>query len=436
MIPTTCFALFLATNSTAPAEVRVSELTVPVEWSSSMGTRLVEGANGETYLSWVEQEGETARLRYSVLGESAWRPAHTIAEGKNWMVNWADYPVLVVESDGSMAATWLERTGAEGTWDYGVRVAVSPNGEDWFGGTSLHDSAAGPEHGFVSLVPMPSESGPGFGAVWLDSRAMKASEGDEGGGHGGGAMALMFRRVSIGDKGLELGPELVLDSRTCDCCTTTAVPGVSGGLTVAYRDRSAEEVRDIAVLHLGDGVTFERNDPAADHWLIPGCPVNGPSLARQGRNLGLVWFTLDSGLAGKGEPQPAVKATFGSVADGFGLPMRVDLGAPMGRATAAMSWAGRMHVAWLERTPRPEGGWPEGAAPSARWLLRDMGTPSEHRRTLAKPLELAVVPATRESGFASLAWVSGGGAPGLLFAFTSVADDGATAIRTLRVTGL
>jgi len=438
MILVTALALLALPIAATPDEVRLSELTVPVEWPSSMGSRLVEGANGQTYLSWVEEKGETARLRYSVLGEGGWRPAHTIAEGDNWMVNWADYPVLAVESDGSMAATWLERTGAEGTWDYGVRIAVSPNGEDWFGGASLHDNPAGPEHGFVSLVPMPSESGRGFGAVWLDSRAMGAAEGEEDGGHGAGAMALMFRRVSIGDEGIELGPELVLDSRTCDCCATTAVRGANGGLTVAYRDRAEDEVRDIAVLHLGDGVTFERNDPPADNWLIPGCPVNGPSLARQVKNMGMAWFTLDTGLMGKAEPKPAVKASFGTVAGGFGLPMRVDLGAPIGRAAAAMTLAGRMHVAWLERTPAPEGGWPEGAVPTARWMLRDMGTQSRRAPNLLAPLQLAEVPATRASGFASILWsrASKDGESGLLVAFTNLDADGVTHVETRLVSGL
>jgi hypothetical protein len=435
MISTLVLALSVSfsgsTSGSPQSAAMVAPLPLPAEGVTSMGSRLVAGADGKLYVSWVEETEAQARLRYSMLRAEGWSAARTIAEGANWMVNWADYPQLAVESDGSMAATWLERTGAEGSWDYGVRVAVSPNGSDWFGGVSLHESAAGPEHGFVSLVPMSTPLGRGFGAVWLDSRSMGAAE---EGDHGAGAMALMFRRVALDKEGIHLGPELVLDSRTCDCCATAAVPGAAGGVTVAYRDRSPDEVRDIAILHLGGAAVIERADPPADHWVMPGCPVNGPSLTRLNRNLGLAWFTLDTGLAGKSEPKPRVKAAFGSVEDGFGLPRQVDLGAPIGRAVALLDATGRLYVAWLERGGEAT----EGEVPTARWMLRDMGREGRGEAQLSEPLVLAEVPATRASGFASLAWRprSLGSASKLIFAFTNAAPDGTTHVETRVVSGL
>ena len=104
------FAVLPAAPSSG--EATTLALEVPTEWAVSMGSRLVAGADGGTYVSWVEQKDKRARLRYAKLGGDGWGAAHTVAEGSGWMVNWADYPVLAIEADGSMAASWLERTEA------------------------------------------------------------------------------------------------------------------------------------------------------------------------------------------------------------------------------------------------------------------------------------------------------------------------------------
>ncbi|HED65335.1 MAG TPA: hypothetical protein ENJ09_07250 [Planctomycetes bacterium] len=389
-------------------------LPIPIEWSSSMGARLVAGLDGETYVHWVEESKEDgARLRYSVLGERGWGEPRTVAAGSDWLVNWADAPVLAVAEDGSMAATWLVHTGAEGTWDYGIRLAVSRDGDSWSDPVRLHDDPAGPEHGFVSLVPMPAEAGGGFEAVWLDSRAMKGGEGE----HGTGAMQLLSRRIQIAGPLVELGPELVLDDRTCDCCQTSAVSDGAGGVLVAYRDRSPKEVRDISLVRIADGKLDGHMDPPADRWTVSGCPVNGPSLARRGAALAAAWFTMDLGLTGKAKPQPMVRACFGTTSQGFGSARRVDLGKPIGRATATFGPDGHLFVAWLE----------QGGDRGARWLLQDLGTPANPATDLGSPEVLGEVEASRRSGFASLLW----NGERLLFAFTRTAEDGTTRVDSL-----
>ena len=49
------------------------------------------------------------------------------------------------------------------------------------------------------------------------------------------------------------------------------------GPVAVYRDRSPEEIRDISVVRLVDGVWTEPAPVHADNWMIEGCPVNGPA---------------------------------------------------------------------------------------------------------------------------------------------------------------
>jgi len=66
-----------------------------------------------------------------------------------------------------------------------------------------------------------------------------------------------------------------------------------------------------------------------------------------------------------------------------------------------------------------------------------MGTASRRRPQLAEPLLLAEVPATRSSGFGSLAWVRDPvQGDRLLFAFTGVDADGITHVEMKQAAGL
>ncbi|MDF1799806.1 MAG: hypothetical protein P1V81_11570 [Planctomycetota bacterium] len=382
-------------------------------WPASMGSRLLDAGEAGTFVSWVETRGQEARLCFAPLGEAGLGEARVAASGTGWMINWADYPVLAAGADGSMAAAWLERTSQDGGWDYSAWVATSEDGQLWSDGVQLHEDASGPEYGFVSLV---AQGRPGsFGAVWLDSRNMTSGH-DGHDGHGGGDMALMLRSVTADGAGTPvLGPELVLDDRTCECCATSAIAAPDGGLEVAFRDRSAEEVRDIVVLGLGGGGLFERGGPASDRWQIAGCPVNGPSLVASEGLRGLAWFTMDQGLgaeAGGGPGTPTVKAAVAQDGLGFSPVVRVDEGQPLGRAAAAFDGAGALHVAWLE-------GASEGGG-SARWLLRRVTGPGGAALAdLPAARTLAETSGSRSSGFTSLAW-RGGERPGFHFAFTEI----------------
>ena len=115
---------------------------------------------------------------------------------------------------------------------------------------------------------------------------------------------------------------------------------------MVYRDRSEKEVRDISVIRYDKGRWTEPKTIHADGWEINGCPVNGPSVAADGRKVAVAWFTAQG-------DKPRVNIAFSNDAGAnFGPPVQVDDGNPMGRVQVIMLSDGAALVVWLERTAK------------------------------------------------------------------------------------
>ncbi|MFB6247230.1 MAG: hypothetical protein ABEL97_01515 [Salinibacter sp.] len=116
-----------------------------------------------------------------------------------------------------------------------------------------------------------------------------------------------------------------------------------GEALVAYRDRSADEVRDIALVRY-DGTQW--SDPTrlhADGWQIEGCPVNGPALAARGERVAVAWFAAAGG-------KPRVKAALSEDRGRhFADPVVVVKGPTEGRVDVALLDDGTAAVSWLEQ---------------------------------------------------------------------------------------
>ncbi|MCP3915861.1 MAG: EamA family transporter, partial [bacterium] len=285
---------------------------------------LARAESGDMALTWLAPEGDAWRL-WSRTRQGSWNDPVTVASGEGWFVNWADFPAVAFDGERAVA-TWLEKSG-EHTYAYGVRFARSSDaGKSWTDAGWLHDDRSETEHGFVSLASL--DGGDTF-ATWLDGRATPD-----------GAMTLRARVV-----GAELGAEMLLDERVCDCCQTAAVTLADGAVVVAWRDRSDTEVRDIAVTRGDPRVTGSFAKPRvvhADGWEIAGCPVNGPALDALGETVALAWFT------GANE-EPSAKVAFSH--DGgrtFGAPVEFAGEAGYGRVDVALLDESRALVTWLE----------------------------------------------------------------------------------------
>jgi hypothetical protein len=326
-----CLASSLAGCSAGDAAVHLAD---PPAAPGARAFALAVGADRLPRLSWVEGGGPH-ELRTSEWSPAGWSAARVLAAGPDWFVNWADVPAVAALEDGALAATWLERSGA-GTYDYRVRLSVA-------GGAALtlHDDPGGGEHGFVSLAELDRQR---WLAVWLDGRASA--------GHHDGSGEMQLRARTVGRDGA-LGPELLLDSRVCDCCATAAHRTASGAVLVVYRDRDADEVRDLsAVLVQPDGSAGTPVRVSADGWQIAGCPVNGPAVAGYGEELAIAWFTL--GAESRARVQVAYSRDGGR---SFTPPTQVSRAETDGFVDCAYDASGRLWVSWLERPTRERGEW-------------------------------------------------------------------------------
>src|SRR5690606_7786976 len=191
-----------------------------------------------------------------------------LGSGDDWAVSQADIPSVVPVDGEHWVAHWPV-TSAAGFLAYDIAVAVSADGgATWSEPRLLNDDGTATEHGFVSWFPLDGA----VGVVWLDGRDLAAEpeEGDEAPLLG---TSLRFARLDYGGRVLEQG---VIDAVACDCCQTDVVLGAAGPLVV-YRDRTAEERRDVVARRFDGRRWSEPLELGADGWIIAGCPVNGPA---------------------------------------------------------------------------------------------------------------------------------------------------------------
>ena len=294
----------------------------PPAGPGSMAPSLVP-AGRDVLLTWLEPvEPEGHRLRFSRLSDGKWSAPATVASGTNFFANWADFPSVAQAADGSLVAHWLAKTGSD-TYAYGIYLARSTDGgATWRPAGLLHDDGVPAEHGFVSWLP----EGKTLRAFWLDGRETAK----------GGSMTLRSTVLQDGKP----RPAELLDDRVCDCCQTDAALAADGPV-VAYRDRTAEEIRDIYVKRRTAAGWSKPVRVGADKWKLPGCPVNGPAIAAAGRRVAVAWFT-------GAPPGPRVQLAFSE--DGgatFGKPVLIDGGKPLGRLDLALDAGGNALVSWL-----------------------------------------------------------------------------------------
>jgi len=164
------------------------------------------------------------------------------------------------------------------------------------------------------------------------------------------------------------------------------------GPIVAYRDRSADEIRDIHVTRLVDGRWTAPAPVHRDAWHIEACPVNGPQLSARGDTVVIAWFTA---------PGDSARVNVAFSTDGgatFGAPVRADDGLPSGRVDVELGEGGRAIVSWIERT----GASPAAAVPAPRAgsggaevRLRAIGIDGSR----SAPLTVASSTGARASGF-------------------------------------
>jgi hypothetical protein len=315
--------------SCSTKEVYIQE--IPFFYENSNAQPNLVSSNGSLTLSWISSKEENkASLNYSRYMEGRWIKPQVIASGSDWFINWADFPAHAINQD--LIITSHLKKSASGKYTYDVVLNLQKlSGEKIKEDFLLNTDGVKAEHGFVSII---ANNKKGFFITWLDGRNTieKKLDGDH--------KPMTIRFAEITDKG-DVIKESELDASTCDCCQTS-IAITNDGPIVVYRDRGEKEVRDIYSVKNINGTWEEPNVVHDDGWIINGCPVNGPKVAVNSKDLAIAWFTVSN-------DNPLVNVSFSkNNGNSFGAPVKVNDHDAIGRVDVSFLNDKEVIVSYME----------------------------------------------------------------------------------------
>ena len=291
------------------------------------------GTEKKLFMSWVEQKDSLSVLYFSSFTNGKWTKPFEVNSGNDWFINWADFPAMA-ENNGNILISYLQKS-AKGKYTYDVKLNLfSAETQTWKKNILLHNDGTASEHGFVSVVPHGKSS---FYVVWLDGRNTMGGS-DNHDTHGIGAMTLRGRVIHADGS---MQPDVALDNRVCDCCQTAMV-SIQDAPIIVYRDRTDNEVRDIARIALFADSFSPSQTIYEDNWKIAACPVNGPAIASFGKSVAVAWFTAVNNLA---KVQMVFSNDMGKT---FGSPIQINSNETLGRVDVVMISEEVAVVSWME----------------------------------------------------------------------------------------
>ncbi|MDA7570856.1 sialidase [Flavobacteriaceae bacterium] len=323
------FFSLLATMSCSTKEVYIQE--IPFFYENSNAQPNLVSSNGSLTLSWISSKEENkASLNYSRYMEGRWIKPQVIASGSDWFINWADFPAHAINQD--LIITSHLKKSASGKYTYDVVLNLQKlSGEKIKEDFLLNTDGVKAEHGFVSII---ANNKKGFFITWLDGRNTIEKKLD------GEHKPMTIRFAEITDKG-DVIKESELDASTCDCCQTS-IAITNDGPIVVYRDRGEKEVRDIYSVKNINGTWEEPNVVHDDGWIINGCPVNGPKVAVNSKDLAIAWFTVFN-------DNPLVNVSFSkNNGNSFGAPVKVNDHDAIGRVDVSFLNDKEVIVSYME----------------------------------------------------------------------------------------
>ena len=286
-------------------------------------------------MSWITQsDNKNHSLNYASYSDNEWTTPKTIATDSTWFVNWADFPSVIADKNGPIAAHWLNLKNP-GPLAYDVQISTVDDSNGWTDAFIPHDDGTSTEHGFVSMIPWDNGS---FLAVWLDGRQTEGRS-DEDYYELDNAMTL--RGAIISSSGT-IQQRFLIDDAVCDCCPTSLVKTTDGAV-VAYRNRTNNEIRDIYTSQFNGEEWTSPKAVYDDGWKIGACPVNGPKLAAEDSLVAIAWHTGTNG-------NPTAKYAY-SMDNGtsFSEPVILNKGTSLGRVDAEI-YRGISYLSWMEKT--------------------------------------------------------------------------------------
>ena len=311
-----------AAAAQSPAALKVDRIDSPAGANSSVPQMTVAG--DRLVLSWVERDGTKSSLKFAERTAAGWSSPMTVVSSDKMMVNSADVPSVRAMPEG-FAAHWMMESGPDPE-AYDLRVSWSTDGKTWTAPVAPNRDKTMTQHGFATLFPLADG---GTGVIWLDGRTTHGEEGD------------MQLRSAAFDKAHKSLSDTLIDSRVCECCPTSVALAADGPIA-AYRNRTAAEIRDIYITRLGAGKWSMPLRVHADNFKIEACPINGPAIAANGKDVAVAWFTAPN------EKEQSLIAFSHDGGRTFGKAVKVEDQGTLGRMQVALAADGAAVVGWVE----------------------------------------------------------------------------------------
>ncbi len=256
---------------------------------NSMGAYFFNDGKDNILLNWTE-EIDTSRifiLKYRKFNKKTKQFGETITvlPSKGMQSHHESMAKIAINKDGIMYAVFrVENKNSKRRFAGDIYFSISKDsGKTWSKRKKLVTDKSSKSQSFFDIALLSDGE---LGISWLDSRKLiKDKDGS----------ALYFAKSS-GDQGFI--EEKPIAGPTCQCCRTDIFVDSSDRINIAFRNLSDNSIRDMyRVVSEDVGKTFsEPKIMGKDNWKIDGCPHTGPSLADNGKDISVVWFTgADSG---------------------------------------------------------------------------------------------------------------------------------------------
>ena len=252
--------------------------------ANAMGAYFFNDKRGNILLNWTE-EIDTSRvfiLRYRKFNNKTkqFGETVTILSSKGMQSHDESMAKIAINKDGVMYAIFrIEDKDSKRRFAGNIYYSISSdNGKSWSERKKLVMDKESKSQSFFDVAILPDGE---LGLSWLDSRKLEKEK---------DGSSLYFAK-SKGDQGF-INEKPVAGS-TCQCCRTDIFVDFEGKINIAFRNLNDESIRDMyRVISKDNGELFsEPVRMGKDNWKIDGCPHTGPSLADNGKDVSVVWFT-------------------------------------------------------------------------------------------------------------------------------------------------
>ena len=116
----------LVCGAESAAPVRVERLRFMTHAEAGQPSVTLHRDTGGFIVTWQERTEDGASLWYATIDRGGREVARRrIAAGKNWFINWADFPSLAVLANGDWVTHYFEKS-EDSPYAYDIRIVRSP----------------------------------------------------------------------------------------------------------------------------------------------------------------------------------------------------------------------------------------------------------------------------------------------------------------------